>query len=173
MKITSLHTLGPEGTNCQKAAQEWYARRGEPGGIVLHPTLEAAVEAMPYDGTSALLGCVVYPDLHTIVFGNLHRLELSEVFVVPTHHMVLAARSAAVPALVATHPAPQQLVPAGVAKVFSTSNTQAATECAAGAVEGCITTDVAAARHGLNVLRDFGPVSMGFTVHVPVGLVAP
>lgn len=121
---------------------------------------------MHYDGTEALVGCVVYPDLHQLVFGNLHRLVLADVFVVPTYPMVLASRTGTTPQIVSTHPAPQGLVPRGVRTRLTTSNARAASDCATGHSDACVTTSVAAERHGLVILRDHGPVPMGFTVHV-------
>lgn len=165
-RITTIHTLGPSGTNCEKAAYEWFAKNEIVGNVILYPTLETAVEKMPKTTEDALLGCVVYPDLHTLVFSNLHQIELAECFVMPTFNMVLASRNGVLPARVATHPAPQQLVPNGCEKVFVNSNTQAAIDCASGLVEGCITTLVAAQQRDLAVVQDHGPVPMGFSIHV-------
>jgi hypothetical protein len=163
--VRYLHTLGPHGTNLEAASHEWLRRRGIEGTVRLHASIEAALEAVPADGQHALTACAVYPALHTLVFGNLHRLRMVDSFVMPTHNMVLASTGTPVPATVASHPAPRGLVPdtAEVHEVLS--NSQAAIDCAAGKVEGCITTIVAAERHGLRVLRDFGPVPMVFTVH--------
>ena len=46
------------------------------------------------------------------------------------------------------------------------SNSQAAATCAAGETDACVTTAPAARRFGLEVVRDYGPVPMGFTIHV-------
>ena len=48
---------------------------------------------------------------------------------------------------------------------LSTSNSQAAQDCAAGLVDGCITTGAAMEQYGLELARDFGSLSMGFTIH--------
>jgi hypothetical protein len=66
---------------------------------------------------------------------------------------------------VASHPAPASLAPHGAEFRLSTSNSQAAQDCAAGLVDACITTRAAMDAYGLRLARDFGPVSMGFTVH--------
>ena len=166
-KIRVLHTLGPKGTNLEMAAHWWLDRQGVGGEVVLHETLERAVSEMPDDPAHALLGCIVYPELHTLVFGNLRKLTLRECFTIPTYNMVLAAKSECAPQTVVTHPAPQSLAPSCATRILTTSNAQAAVECAKGNAEGCITTLTAARAHGLVVLDDFGPVSMGFSVHVP------
>jgi hypothetical protein len=166
--VRQLHTLGPAATNCHRAARRWFRLRGRKGRVVLHATLEEAVDAMPRDGRAALLACIAYPRLHDIIFRNLGRLRLADCLIMPTFDMVLAARAPG-DALgsVACHPAPQLLVPACAGAVrLTTSNAQAAADCAAGLADACITTRRAAALHNLVVLRNFGPVDMGFTVHV-------
>ncbi|MEE1930129.1 bacilysin biosynthesis protein BacA [Streptomyces sp. TRM 70351] len=163
--VRHLHTLGPQGTNLEAASHEWLRRRGVEGTVELHTSVEAALEAVPDDGRHALTVCAVYPALHTLVFGNLHRLHMVDSFVMPTHNMVLATAGTARPRTVASHPAPRGLVPDDAGTVEVLSNSRAAADCAQGLVEGCITTLVAAQRHGLRVLRDFGRVPMVFTIH--------
>ncbi|MFB7510110.1 bacilysin biosynthesis protein BacA, partial [Streptomyces broussonetiae] len=138
-RVRHLHTLGPDGTNLQAASHEWLRRRGIEGTVELHSSIESALEAVPDDGQHALVACAVYPALHTLVFGNLHRLHMVDSFIMPTHNMVLATKGVAVPATVASHPAPTGLVPAGTEIREVLSNSQAAIECAEGRVEGCIT----------------------------------
>jgi hypothetical protein len=167
-QVRELHTLGPVATNCHRAARRWFRLRKRKGLVVLRPTLEEAVAEMPQDGRAALLACIAYPRLNDIVFRNLGRLRLADCLIMPTFDMVLAAREAGDHlGSVACHPAPQLLVPAGARAVqFTTSNAQAAADCAAGLADACITTRQAAALHNLVILRNFGPVDMGFTVHV-------
>jgi hypothetical protein len=163
--IRCLHTLGPSGTNLQAAAHAWFERRGTAGDVVLHASLEAAMEAAPPTGEHAIAACAVYPDLHTLVFANLTRLRMVDSFIMPTHNMVLASTSTSTPAAVSTHPAPAGLVPRGAKRRLVLSNSQAAIDCARGMSDGCITTSVAARERGLRVVRDFGPVPMVFTIH--------
>jgi hypothetical protein len=137
-----------------------------------HSTLEVGVAAVTEDRDAALLACVVYPALHEIVFENLDWLELAECFVLDTYNMLLARRpGSADGGVVASHPAPAvlaaPLASRGVRLV--SSNAQAAVACAAGEADACVTTLEAARRHGLEVVRDFGPVPMGFTIHVHAG----
>ncbi|RCG26205.1 hypothetical protein DQ384_29995 [Sphaerisporangium album] len=165
-----LHTLGPTGTNCEAAARHWLRSRGaDDTRVELHPTLEDAVTAVLADpDRSALLACVVYPDLHNIVFGNLDSLALRDCFVMPTHSMVLASRGGEAPRTVASHAAPVSLIDHMDVRIrLVDSNAQAALDCAAGEVDACVTTSVAAEAAGLTVLKDFGPVPMGFSVHAP------
>ncbi|MGG4268044.1 hypothetical protein ABEW06_23125, partial [Peribacillus simplex] len=62
-KVKAVHTLGPAGTNCEKAGLLWLDKQKIKGEVVLHNTLE---EAIPFveNKNSILLGCAVYPKLH-------------------------------------------------------------------------------------------------------------
>ena len=168
-QISQLHTLGPTGTNCERAAHEWLGWGDGEAEVVLHPTLEVGVEAVAEDRDAALLACVVYPALHELVFQNLDWLKLAECFVVDTYNMLLARRPGeAGNGSIASHPAPVALVGADAqdrVRLVS-SNSQAAATCAAGETDACVTTAPAARRFGLEVVRDYGPVPMGFTIHV-------
>lgn len=164
-KIETIFTLGPMGTNCEAAATEWFRRQNRQGEVVLYPTLEDALEKMPHDKKHALLSCVAYPELHTLVFSNLQKIKLAECFVFPTFNMVYASKNGLEPKTVATHSAPQYLVPIDVEKIYVSSNAQAAADCAAEKADGCITTLPAAQQHNLKILKDYGPVPMGFAIH--------
>ncbi len=121
---------------------------------------------------SVLLGCVVYPNLHEIVFRNLGKLTMVECFVMDTYEMVFASTKEWLEEVstVCTHPAPAYLVglvsglhPNSV--VHSDSNAEASRLCAGGAYDGCITTLAAAEANKLVVHKNFGPVPMGFSIH--------
>jgi prephenate dehydratase len=171
-----LHTLGPTGTNCEAAAYHWLKQRGcEAGRVLLYETLEKAIVGVlnePHD--SALVGCVVYPRLHEIIFKNLDSMSLRECFVMPTHRMVLAGTSGRPISTVLSHPAPVNLIdliePDIQVRMVS-SNAAAAQACARGDADACITTIVAAEASKLEILKDFGPIPMGFTIHAPHGTV--
>ncbi len=168
-KTFDIYTLGPKGTNCEAAAHFWLKRQGRTGKVFLFPTLEQTAEEMPMREGVALLGCVVYPKLHHLVFRNLGRLALVDCFIMKTLNMVLASRAPGKPRTIATHPAPESLIPYADAEIrHSNSNAQAALDCANGLTEGCITTLSCAKEAGLPILRDFGQIEMGFTIHAPV-----
>ncbi len=167
--IRYLHTLGPTGTNLESAAHLWFQRRGleDEGHVVLHTSLEDAMASVPRTGAHALVACAVYPELHTLVFGNLLTCRMVDCFLWPTYEMVLAAApgTPGEPRTVATHPAPAGLVAPTSARQLVTSNAQAAIDCADGKAEGCVTTVVAARAQGLRIVRSFGEVPMVYTVH--------
>lgn len=166
--IEKIHTLGPAGTNCEKAAKYMRANSNNPRcEIILHDTLEDAVRVMGRTGSDALVACVVYPDLHEIVFKNLSWLKLAETVVIPTHEMVLAKRQGTKEIKsIACHPAPESLVPEAIVdRLIVESNVVAATICMEGKYDGCITTMPAAQKCGLEIVTNFGPIPMGFTLH--------
>ncbi|GLU34065.1 hypothetical protein WKR88_05085 [Trinickia caryophylli] len=173
--MLKIHTLGPPGTNCEKAAKVYLDRRGIDGQVLLYETLEEAADEMmcTEEPDDVLLGCIVYPYLHELVFRNHHWMKLVDCFVVDTYDMVFASRLADVSriASIGSHPAPVDLLagvtglPGALEPVLVTSNAEAARLCAAGRFDGCISTRLAAERAGLHILQNFGPVPMGFSIH--------
>ncbi|GGE59525.1 hypothetical protein [Priestia taiwanensis] len=167
--ITIIHTLGPKGTNCEKAGRLWLECQGVQGEVFLHGTLEEALIHVKKTEGSALLGCAVYPDLHHIVFKNLTDLELIDSFIMPTYNMVLASREPIElnhDTSIASHPAPVNLAHAISDNIsLVNSNSQAAVDCLEGKVDACVTTIKAANEKGLIVIKDFGEVPMCFTIH--------
>ncbi|MGH2720843.1 MAG: hypothetical protein ACRDJO_04470 [Actinomycetota bacterium] len=169
-RITTLHTLGPSGTNCELAARRWFGRAGTAGWVVLHPTLEDAADRVADSPGAALVACAAYPDLHTLIYSRLGRLTIVDCMMMPTHNMVIARRRGA-PTLesISVHHAPEALVPDTFpTRLPALSNSAAARSCRAGAADACITTMPAAIREGLEILHDFGPVTLSFSVHIRV-----
>ncbi|MED3729307.1 hypothetical protein ACT6P6_16280 [Priestia endophytica] len=168
-KVKVVHTLGPAGTNCEKAGLLWLEKQKIKGEVVLHKTLEEALPYVKETENSILIGCAVYPYLHDIVFKNLSNLELIDSFIMPTYNMVLAAKEEvdfSKDTIIASHPAPANLAQAFSSNIrLVDSNAQAALDCSLGIVDSCITTIKAAEQHNLFIVKDFGEVPMCFTVH--------
>lgn len=167
-----IHTLGPEGTNCQRAAYHWLQQNNidaDKAEVILHPTLEDGVKAVVEDENALLLGCIVYPQLHELVFNNLDQLYLKDCFVLPTFNMVLATKQCEDVEQIRTivsHPAPVSLIRDLDRDVtLTTSNSKAASLVAASIFDACITTRKSAEMYGLKELKDFGEVPMGFSIH--------
>lgn len=166
--IRRIRTLGPTGTNCEAAARHYAQSHGLDAEVVLHSTLEEAIELVIQEPRSALLGCVVYPDLHQLVFPYLGRMTLADLFLFDTFNMVLAARDADTPLnLVASHPAPRAL------GSFCVGNAPRQQQLGSGAPvpggrsrrlhhDSCSRTS----RGSRSALRSW-PRAMGFTIHVP------
>ncbi|MBY4839844.1 hypothetical protein [Pantoea sp. DY-5] len=165
-----IHTLGPEGTNCEKAGYLWLESKKVYGDVKLYSTLEDALIEVRKNTHDLLLGCAVYPDLHKIVFENLDFLEIQDGFVMPTWNMVLAKNHRSSSNMeqftIVCHPAPSHLAYTYSQDVrFVSSNVQAALECVSGKASACITTLKAAQDNNLKVIQDFGEVPMCFTLH--------
>ena len=165
-----IYTLGPSLTNCEKAAREWSIKNNFDAQIVLFDTLEFALTSMieKKQDNIVLLSCIVYPDLHKIVFDNLDLIEFKDVFMSNTYSMVYAVNNERDEIkTIATHPAPKLLVPNDqeLEIILSTSNSKAALMCRNGEVDSCITTIIAAKENSLNIIKNFGEVTMGFAIH--------
>ncbi len=167
--VREVHTLGPRGTNCERAASAWAARHSPGARIVLHASMEGAAEETAGRDHEVMLGAIAYPKLHSIIYEHVRDLRLIDLFIMDTDEMVLAARQpcAETPRICATHPAPEPLLPRSVTRQYVASTALAAETCATGLAEGCVTTLGAARRFGLHILRRYGPIPMGFTIHGP------
>ncbi|WP_207389281.1 hypothetical protein [Marinobacter halodurans] len=166
----TIHTLGPAGTNCEKAGYFWLENKGLKGDVKLYDTLEIAITEVKKKPNDVLLGCAVYPELHHLVFENLKDMEIQDSFIIPTYNMVLAASSPDLAfdasTVIATHPAPAHLAKKyGHSVKIVNSNSQAAWSCVHNEADACITTLKAAMENDLTVVCDFGEVPMCFTIH--------
>lgn len=169
--IRFVHTLGPSGTNSEKAALEWRRWNGILCEIALHETIDVALDAVfARPKESALIACIVYPRLHEVVFQNLHRLRITGCFMCTTHRMLLAQRTPdQVVNTIAAHPATKDLLSGLPFDIkWATSNVTAAKMCREGTVDACITTEAGLNEFHLIKVRDFGEVPMGFSIHQPI-----
>lgn len=168
MQQITIHTLGPSNTNCENAARYWNNSNNLGARIILHPSIEEAVEALKEaDSSDILLACAVYPNLHHVVFQNLEWLNIKDSFVIPTMEMLLVAPNhidLKKIQSVSTHPAPSSLV-SGYKLEFALSNAVAAEKCAIGNTDAAITTRPAAEDHNLVTLKSYGEIPMCFTIH--------
>lgn len=163
----NIKTLGPTGTNCEHAAKYYLQSNKINGSIELYNTLEDALKDVMKDIDSVLLSCIVYPQLHELVFDNLSNIELVDSFIYNTFPMVFASKNKVKPKTIATHPAPQSLIKGmmDIEIVNVNSNSLAAIECFENRVESCITTLPCARKYRLKILQNFGEVPMGFAIH--------
>lgn len=171
-KHLRIHTLGPEGTNCQLAVYHWLNMKNidvADATIILHPTLEEGLDAVLEERDSLLLACIVYPKLNELVFNHLDNMQLADCFIMPTYNMVLATKkqlSKQQIQSVVSHPAPVSLVDdLNCEAQLTTSNSHAAMLCANEKFDACITTRKSAELYNLIEVEDFGQVPMGFSIH--------
>ncbi|NVZ18496.1 type 2 periplasmic-binding domain-containing protein [Pseudomonas costantinii] len=171
----NIYTLGPSGTNCEKAATQYMEKQHWGGQIELRKTLEDALDdLLSSSKPGVLMGCIVYPQLHEIVFRHLDRLQLVDHHLMNTHDMVFANNQSQTINRIGSHPAPTSLLSQvddfGISAelVLCTSNSEAALQCAQGSIDACITTIVAARANNLHIAKNFGPVPMGFSIHLKI-----
>jgi hypothetical protein len=164
--VRQIHTLGPNGTNCELAALHWRDdKMCVDTTIFLHDSFELAAEAVAVRNDSVLLGVAAYPQLHSIIYSNLKNFQIIDVFICRTEEMILASNDGYMPSLCATHPAPERLLPSVIERKYVSNNVAAAQECASGNTDGCLTTLRAAKKYNLKIVNNFGQVPMAFTVH--------
>lgn len=163
--IRTVHTLGPTGTNCELAAKIWTQQHRINGEIKLHASLELAIEEAKKDPYSVLLSCVVYPDLHKLVFNNLNTMEFVDSIITDTYRMVLASKTLDGHKVIVSHPAPASLIDSGRVVIFASSNSQAALDYMYGIGDACITTSECARRFNMHIIEDYGTIPMLFALH--------
>jgi prephenate dehydratase len=161
MKIS---TLGPKDTNSEFATEYYLRNNSIDGSVELYDTPEIAIEALISGNAEKTILCVVYPDLNEIVFKNLYKIRMTELFHFNTDNMVVASNKHEIETA-CSHPAPKDLLK-GICKnvTLVTSNSKAAQLVANNEFQACVTTNAAARKHNLKVIQDFGPVSMGWAV---------
>lgn len=169
--ITTLHTVGPDGGSCARAAQHWLERSmgGQDGRVELFDTMADAAAALAPLPEAALLGCVALDGMHSVVIDNLHRLVLADCFVLHTADvLVLAARhdrAARLRTIAGPATLTRMLLDDDHQPVDTRTTADAAGACAEARTDGCVTTPADADRHGLATVETFGRVPLGFTVH--------
>ena len=159
-----IGTLGPTGTNSELAAKAYLDKLGKHGTIILYETPEQCIEELKSGNIDSAILCVVYPKLNNIVFQNLEAIHMSDVFFFPTDDMVIAGNIQGTRAC--THPAPVNLLGNVYDIHFVNSNADAAIRCANGEFDLCVTTRSAATMNALDIVRNHGPVNMGWSIFV-------
>lgn len=165
--IKVIATLGPEGTCSEKAANHYLIQIEKPGRIRLYSSFEQAVEAVGKREADFAIVPSAYNGLNGLVFSNLGNVKIVDTFVIDTPNLVIAKNRAINVNRVATHPAPSSLVDRlfpEAEKILTRSNSISAIEVVEGRADACLTTIVAAKEYQLNIMKDFGPVPMGWNV---------
>ena len=162
----NISTLGPRNTNSEFASRFYLRDKIKTGNITLCNTPEEAIEEL-IDGTvEKCILCVVYPRLNEIVFENLDKIYISEVFHYNTDNMVTAKHPNNTEIKsVCSHPAPKSLLKDFLTDVhLVNSNSTAARLVSNLQYDACVTTKEAAAEYQLEIIKDYGPVPMGWAV---------
>ena len=163
-----LSTLGPKNTNSQFACDHYLSKKQKTkkSEVLLYDTAEEAINGLLSGDADLAILCVVYPRLHEIVFENLTTISIIELFYFETDNMVVASKGPVFDQIRACcHPAPQSLLPETLSDItLVNSNSIAASLVSKGIYDICITTQAAAKQYSLDIVKDYGPVPMGWAV---------
>jgi hypothetical protein len=165
-----IGTLGPAGTNSEKAAREYLRRDVIHGEVLLFDTFEEVVRRLLEGALDKAVVCTAYLKFSALYFERVPQLRMSEVFVADLHPMVVATRSGfardgrpsfavqpAIQPLIRRYLAEGQILPAA-------SNASAAHDVAKGKADACLTTEVVARACGLEIVSRMPPLQIPFVV---------
>jgi hypothetical protein len=165
-----IGTLGPAGTNSEKAAREYLKRTGIDGELLLFETFEEVVDRLLEGALDKVVVCTAYLKFSALYFERVPQVRMGEVFVADLHPMVVATRpgfSRAGRSSFAVQPAILPLVRHHLDEGSvrpAASNASAAHDVAHGKADACLTTEVAAQSCGLEIVRRMPPLQIPFVV---------
>lgn len=164
-----IGTLGPEGTNSEKAATEYLQSIGG-GDLHLFDTFEEVAERLLDNTLDKAVVCTAYLKFSALYFERVPRLRMVEAFVADLHPMVVAVKPGntrsgpqsfavqpAILPLIRRHLTDGQILPAA-------SNASASHDVADGKADACLTTEVAAQASGLEIVCRMPPLRIPFVV---------
>lgn len=162
-------TLGPNGTNSEKAAHEYIKAQGLEGSTLrLFRTFEEACDALMAGDVDVVIACTAYLKFSALYFERVPAIKFVSSFVIDLDEMVIARRPGGptTPATLTVQPAIWPLIRRFVPLDFvpADSNASAAVEVSHGRYALCLTTATAAAAHGLEVVVAMPPLQMPFAV---------
>jgi len=162
-----IHTLGPEVTNCNLAADNWIKRKKINMQIILHETFEGAVEASKQDTKGMVLISSTYHKIHDVIYDNINWLSPIDSFIVPTHEMVLAHNvDIKSNSRIALHEATLSLLNDSrkikYKHYFTSSTWEAASLCSLQKTSYCLTTKKASSEFNLKILQSYGKIELVF-----------
>lgn len=162
-------TLGPAGTCSENASMHYIQLKKGTGQVKLYASFEDAVEAVINKEADYMVVPSAYRKLADIIFQKRLCVEIVDVFQMETPGLVIADKGKGVPIrIIASHSSPLGLAKeyfgSEVEYVISKSNGDSAKLLLDGKVDACITTVKCVNLYNLNVVFDFGPISMGWNV---------
>lgn len=165
----TIATLGPKGTCSEKAALYYMQSQKMNGQVALYPTFEEGVIAIKEGKAMCVIIPSAYRELNEIIFEERMNVEIVDVFKLDTDELVVAnIGDVHEIKKVASHASPlrlaQEYFKNNVEIILSNSNSDSVNMLLAGKVDACITTLECVKFHKLNILFNFGAVSMGWNV---------
>ncbi len=171
--IGVIGTLGPEGTDSQKAT-EYYLQHilKTKGAVKLFDTLEEGIGALVKNQTNYYIAPSICQKLDSLFFRFIDKIEICDSFVADTHDFVLArnprvkheyasiASPASNIALIEHEPS----IPRDITPVFANNKSQSARICGTGRTDLAITNLRSAKIHNLEIIKNYGKIKMSWTV---------
>ena len=171
-----INTLGPNGTSSEAAAHfftQWFGRQ-YPGAQVqvnLCDSYEQARSSLVEQVPAVMIVANAYQQINHFYMDPRLALVATFVFDTPLYGLASKGPLTTKKLTVATHPAPmmliEELLPEGLevdSVILALSTRAAAGAAARGEVDVALTTEVAAALHGLNFVSSTRPIRMLWSV---------
>ncbi len=164
--IYIISTLGPEGTDSERAALH-YALTGKiPNPVIqLYSSFEAALDSVRSRVSDFAIVPAAYNNLFSLHLAY-RDIPIIDTFILPTKSMVLAKRPNYTGEIrrIAIHPSTRPLLPETCEPVYVESKPLCLKMVADGKIEAAIGSEDVAENMDLEVIRDFGPVPMTWEV---------
>lgn len=165
--IIKIATLGPEGTCSENAAKNFISKKELNAEIILKDSFQACLTALDKKEADIAIVPSAFEKLNELIFRNLNKIKITESFVLNTPALVIAKNNAKEIKKVACHPAPFILIDNIFPKdkiIFTSSNSISAIKTANKEVDACLTTEIAAKKNNLKLIKNFGEVPMSWNV---------
>ncbi len=173
LPLGTFGILGPEGSDTQKVTKYYLENLllGH-GEIIMFDVLEKGINALVEGDLDQFIISSLHPQLNSVFFHHFGKIEIIDAFIAESHEIVLARnpKSKHEYKKITTGPSFQAFIncsseiPKGLECIISESNITAARLCALGKTDLALTNENAAKIHNLEVLKNFGPIKMSWTV---------
>jgi prephenate dehydratase len=165
----TISTLGPPGT-CSEYSSEYFLNANNfTGQIILFNSFEEAIEALIAQKSDIAIVPSAYQNFAKLLFNNRDYIKITSSFILETPELAIAGKNSNsyIVKKVATHPSPSSMIEnyyPDVEIIFAESNSKAAIMLIEGKVDACLTTSICIEKYGLNVIKNFGSISMSWNV---------
>ena len=165
-----IGTLGPRGTNSEKAAREFIQKRGMKSiDLRLFDTFEEVADRLIDGSLDKGIICTAYLKYSAVYFERVPALRIVEAFVADLHPMVIATRPGFQLDDAETFAAQPAILPLIRTRIVgkhvpAASNSSAAEDVALEKVDACLTTEVASNAWKLSIRDRMPPLHMTFAL---------
>lgn len=159
-----IATLGPGGTDSERAARYFGSGLKASYGISLEPSFEAALQNVRTGEASFGIVPAAYNNLFRL-HSDFRDLVIAEAFPLPTKEMVLARRPGSTDIKrVALHRSTDALCPANTEKLYIPSKPLCIEAVVRGDADAAIGSRDVVENYGLEIIESFGEIPMSWEV---------